>query len=293
MEYYKKNIDSNVMTAEEEYEVFTKVKNGDTDAREEAITRNSGLVISIAKIYNKPSLLGTFSFDDLIQEGMIGLMMAVDRFDPELGNRFSTFATYWIKQSIIQFIIKNGRTIRIPTINMNQIISIFKAQAALNAKNNREPTMQEIADYCNENGMNRKNKKADGTRAPLTAEEVANYLDTYEKAYPYSLDKEYEDEEKDDTSLLVDSIEDLVIEGPEETTENKYLTEVVDKAVNKLDDRKKKIIQMRFGWDDTKPLTLRETAPHFGVTYERVRQLENDALEEIEAQLHASHNDTL
>lgn len=293
MEYYKKNIDNNVMTAEEEYEVFTKVKNGDTDAREEAITRNSGLVYSIAKIYNKPSLLGTFSFDDLIQEGMIGLMMAVDRFNPELGNRFSTFATYWIKQSIIQFIIKNGRTIRIPTINMNQIISIFKAQIALNAKNNREPTMQEIADYCNENNMNRKNKKADGTRTPLTAEEVANYLDTYEKAYPYSLDKEYEDEEKDDISLLVDSIEDLVIEGPEETTENKYLSEVVNKAVNKLDDRKKKIIQMRFGWDDTKPLTLRETAPHFGVTYERVRQLENDALEEIEAQLHASHNDTL
>lgn len=293
MEYYKKDIDSNVMTAEEEYEIFTKVKNGDKDAREEAITRNVGLVYSIAKTYNKPSLLGTFSYDDLIQEGMIGLMTAVDRFNPELGNRFSTFATYWIKQNILKFIINNGRTIRIPAINMNQIMAIFKAQSILNSQLNREPTMQEIADYCNENDLIRKNKKTDGTKAPLTAEEVANYLDTYEKAYPYSLDKEYEDEEKDDTSLLVDSIEDLVIEGPEEKTENKYLAEVVNKAVNKLDDRKKKIIQMRFGWDDKKPLTLRETAPHFGVTYERVRQLENDALEEIEAQLHASHNDTL
>lgn len=301
VDYYLDDIKAteNLMTAEEEYEIFSRVKKGDAEAKEEAITRNLGLVVAIAKKYNKPTYLGAFSLLDLIQEGNIGLINAVERFDPDNGNRFSTYAYYWIKQAMIRFIVYNGRTIRIPSVTMNQILNILKAQKNISIlKNSDDISAQEIADYCNENDMNKKNKKKDGTRDPLTAEEVESYIKIYQNSYPLSMDKPVDDthlvKNFDDELTIVDTIEDVMIPSPEEITETSYLREKVSYAVNNLlDDRKKAIVKLRYGWDNNPPLTLRQTATVLGLCYERIRQLQNDALEEIEAYLHASNNDSL
>ena len=245
-----------LLSAEEEKEIAKRCQEGDVEARNELINANLRLVVSIAKKYIKRGL----SFQDLIQEGNMGLMKAVEKFDYRKGFRFSTYATWWIRQSMIRAIADQSRDIRLPVHMGEQIMKVRRTEKQLVQELGRDPTYREIAE------------KIEG----MTPERVEEILKIAME--PVSLETPAGEEEN---STLSDFIEDPSIIDPKDYANNSFLKEEMDRILLTLTEREQKIIRMRFGLDDGRPKTLEEVGKECNVTRERIRQIEAKALRKL------------
>lgn len=244
-----------LLSSDEEAELSRKMLDGDEEAKQKLSEANLRLVVSIAKRYVGRGML----FLDLIQEGNLGLMKAIEKFDYTKGFKFSTYATWWIRQAITRAIADQARTIRIPVHMVETINRQVRAQRALLQELGREPTPEEIGDYMG-----------------IPAEKVIEIQKIAQD--PVSLETPIGEEED---SHLVDFIEDTKTVAPGEAAAQTMLREQLIQALHKLTPREEKVIRLRYGLDDGKQRTLEEVGREFNVTRERIRQIEAKALRKL------------
>ena len=245
-----------LLTEEEEKELTVRMQNGDEEAKQKLVTSNLRLVVSIAKPYIRNEL----EFLDLIQEGNMGLIKAIEKFDINKGCKISTYATWWIRQGITRAIADKSRTIRIP-VHMLEIMNRFvRMSKKLTLELGREPSVEEIS-------------KALDIEVER-ANEIVQYSQTTK-----SLDETVGEEED---GRLLDFVADTETEGPEKVAERKILQEEIkDILDNVLTERESRVIRARFGMDDGIPKTLEEIGQKLNVTRERIRQIEAKALRKL------------
>lgn len=251
-----------LLTAEAERELALKVEQGDRAARNKMIESNLRLVVKIAKRYNNRGL----PFLDLIEEGNLGLMKAVDRFSLAKECRFSTYATWWIRQSIERALVNQSRTIRLPVHVSDDISRMLRASRRLSQELHREPTVQEVADAI-------KVKPTYILRLMVLIKRTCS-MET-----PIGDGNDF---------ILGDTIEDTSAVSPADLLENLDYYEMILERLNQLNENERTIMGLRFGLDDQEPQTLDTIGQSFGVTRERIRQIEVKALDKLRK--HADHH---
>lgn len=244
-----------MLSADEEVKLANRIAEGDQSAKNELVEANLRLVVSLARHYQGCGL----SYQDLIQEGNIGLIKAAEKFDVSKGFRFSTYASWWIKQALSRAIADQSRTIRIP-VHMTENINKFKkTERELLSKLNREPKVKEIADAM---GISEKQAK-----------EIQSYI-----VEPTSLDIQVGD---DDDTTIGSFIEDTHFVNPESAYIKESNGDVVNAVLDTLSDREANILRLRFGIGGKKAMTLEEVGKEYGLTRERIRQIEAKALRKL------------
>jgi RNA polymerase primary sigma factor len=243
-----------LLTREEERELARRKDEGDEEAKRRLIESNLRLVMAITRNYTKANV----PLLDLIQEGNLGLIRAVEKFDYRLGYKLSTYATWWIRQAITRALADQGRTIRLPVHVADQVRRLLRARRQLAQKLNREPTLPELA-----------------RETQQTEERVRELLELVET--PVSLETPVGDGE----SLYGDLIEDVHALAPHEQSAEQARTRELAGALEQLNPRMRRVLSLRFGLDGEPPHTLEEVGAELGITRERVRQLETRALREL------------
>ena len=246
-----------LLTAQQEIELAQRIIDGDEDAKQDLITANLRLVISIAKRYAGRGM----PFLDLIQEGNMGLIKAVEKFDYTKGFKFSTYATWWIRQAITRAIADQARTIRIPVHMVETINKITRAQRQLVQELGRDPTAEEISD------------RLEGALSAARIREIQRI-----NQEPVSLETPIGEE---DDSHLGDFLEDKEVESPSDYTTKSLLKDELNEVMLELTDRERRVLELRYGLIDNHPRTLEEVGKVFGVTRERIRQIEAKAIKKL------------